>query len=106
MSKIWAWFKRNWKWIVFPVGIVGVVFCWFFWWRKPKDDSTSTTTDSAADQAIKDTVQSQDDRDKSLKELEQRHAEKLAAMSEEQKAKFDEIKQRPIEEVALWIDSL
>jgi glucose-6-phosphate dehydrogenase assembly protein OpcA len=78
------------------------------WWRgRPTgDDNTSTTTDSAADQAIKDAQEAQDAKDAALKELEEKHGEKLTAMSDEQKAEFEKVKDKPIDEVASWIDNL
>lgn len=108
MTKVWEWLKKNWKWIVFPVGVLMSVLGWFLWWRgRPKkDENTGTTTDAAADQALKDTVQAQEDKEKALKELEQKHGEKLSTMSDEQRAEFEKMKQKPIEEVAAWIDRL
>ena len=107
MLKIWEWLKKNWKWIVFPIGILLAVLGWFLWWRgQPKDDNTTTTTDAAADQALKDTVKAQEDRDQALKELEQKHNQKLASMTDAQRAEFEEMKKKPIEEVAAWIDRL
>lgn len=107
MAKVWEWVKRNWKWIVFPVGVIGAVLGWYLWWRsKPKDDNTTTTTDQAADQAIKDTNDAVDVKDQALKELEQQHGEKLATMTEEQREEFEEVKKKDIDEVASWIDNL
>lgn len=107
MTKVWEWVKKNWKWIVFPIGVIGAVLGWFLWWRgRPKDDDTTTTTDSAADQAVKDTNQAHDDKDKALKELEEKHGEKLSTMTDEQREEFEEVKKKPIDEVASWIDNL
>ena len=107
MKKAWEWVKKHWKWIVFPIGILGAVLGWFLWWRgRPQDDDTSTTTDQAADQAVKDTVQAQEDKDQALKKLEEEHGEKLSTMTEEQQAEFEEVKKKDIDEVATWIDSL
>jgi hypothetical protein len=107
MTKVWAWLKKHWKWILFPIGVLSALLGWFLWWRgRPKDDDTTTTTDAAADQAVKDTQEAQDAKDKALKELEEKHNDKLTAMSEEQKAEFEEVKKKPVDEVASWIDNL
>lgn len=107
MIKIWEWLKKNWKWVLFPIGILLSVLGWLLWWRRgKKDDTTSTTTDAAADQAVKDTAQAQEDKEKALKELEQKHGQKLAVMTDEQRKEYDRVKQKPIEEVAAWIDRL
>jgi predicted negative regulator of RcsB-dependent stress response len=107
MKKIWTWLKKNWKWVVFPIGVISAILGWFLWWRsRPKDDVDSTTTDAAADQAVKDTVEAQEEKDKALEQLEEKHGEKLAAMTEEQQAEFKKVKEKPIDEVASWIDNL
>jgi DNA anti-recombination protein RmuC len=87
--------------------VLGAVLGWFLWWRcRPKDDDTSTTTDQAADQAVKDTNAAIDAKDQALKELEQKHGEKLATMTEEQRKEFEEVKKKDVDEVATWIDNL
>jgi len=107
MVKVWEWLKKNWKWIVFPVGICLALLGWYLWWTKsPPDDVNSSTTNDAADQAIKDTNDAIDNKEKALEELEEKHGEKLAAMTDEQRAEFEEVKKKPIDEVASWIDSL
>ncbi len=107
MTKVWTWLKKYWKWIVFPIGILGAVLGWFLWWRSgPRDDVDSTTTDASADRVVKDIFQAQDVKDVELKELEKRHGEKLATMTEEQRTEFEEVKKKTIDEVASWIDAL
>ena len=107
MSKVWDWIKKYWKWIVFPVGILGAVLGWFLWWRsRPGDDVDSGTPDDAADKAVDDVIAAGEERDKAIEKLEQEHSDKLAKMSEEQKAEFEEVKKKPIDEVASWIDNL
>jgi nitrogen fixation-related uncharacterized protein len=107
MSKVWEWVKKNWKWIIFPIGVIGAVLGWYLWWTvKSKDDDTTTTTDAAADQAVKDTNTAADEKAKAVKELEEKHSEKLAAMSEEQRVEFENVKKKDIAEVAAWIDNL
>jgi CO dehydrogenase/acetyl-CoA synthase beta subunit len=107
MTKIWEWLKKNWKWVLFPVGILLSLLGWFLWWRaKLKDDVVSTTPDAVADQAVKDTVQAQEDKDKALKDLEHQHVQKLSEMTDEQCKEYNLIRKKSIEEVALWIDRL
>jgi hypothetical protein len=107
MSRVWGWFKKHWKWVVFPVGILLAVLGWFLWWRsRPGDDDTTTTTDSAADGAVKDTNDAVDNRDEAVRELEKKHSAKLEAMTEEQKSEFEDVKKKDIDEVAKWIDNL
>ena len=108
MSKIWAWAKKHWKWIVFPVGILLVVLSVLGWLMdiRKKDDPISGTTDEDANRAVDDIFKASREKEAAIVELEKRHAAKVAVMSEQQRAEYKEIKKKPIEEVASWIDKL
>ena len=108
MKIVWNWIKKYWKWIVFPIGGVLALFGWYLWWRKKpeKDDVNSVTTDEAADKALKETVEAQANKERALKELEEEHLTKLSVMNDEQRKEFEEVRKKPIEEVAAWIDAL
>ena len=108
MLAIWAWVKKHWKWIVFPIGVGGAVLGWFLWWRsRPEEDDTdSGTSDAAADEALGKVIVAGEERDAALEELEKDNLVKLAEMSEEQRAEYEKVKERPIDEVASWIDNL
>ena len=107
MILVWAWVKRHWKWIVFPVGVLGSVLGWYLWWRSdPPLKDGSGVPDGVVDKALKDVSSAAEERDLSLKQIEEDHADKLSAMSAEQKKVYEEVKKRPIEEIALWIDKL
>ena len=105
MTKVWAWLKKNWMWVLFPIGIlmvVGLVLERFF----KKDDPISTTTDKDADTAVDAVIAAGEDKDAAIAALEKRNLERLARMSKDQQKEYEEIKARPIEEVASWIDKL
>jgi len=107
MSKTWSWLKKNWMWLIAPVTIAVLVILYLMGWRpEKKDDVDSVTPDDAADQAVEDTNTAHDEREKAIKELEAEHREKLSEMTEEQLEEFEEVKKKPIDEVAAWIDSL
>ena len=106
MKKIWEWLKKNWYWLIAPVALLVLGALWLMGWRKKKDDPVSHTPDKDADQAVDDTNKAHDIKDQALKELEKSHAEKISQMSAEQKKEFEEMKKKPIDEVANWIDSL
>lgn len=103
-----AWFKRNWKWVVFPVGILLLILPVLGWLmgKDPKDDDPGTTTDAAADTAVKDIFEAQDDKEDALVTLEKENKVKLSAMTTEQNAEYERIKKSPVEDVASWIDKL
>lgn len=104
---MWAWLKKNWRWVVFPVGILTAVMGWFLWWRAPQgDDETSTTTDADANKAVRDIFKAQDVKEAAIKDLEEEHVKKISSMTDEQRAEFEEVKKKPIDEVASWIDNI
>jgi hypothetical protein len=105
MTKVWEWLKKNWKWVLFPIGIIGAVITWFFF-RKPGDDVGSVTPDDAADNAVNGVIRAQDDKEEAVAHLEQKHADKINKMSAEQRVEYETVKAKPIEEVASWIDKL
>lgn len=105
MAKIWEWLKKWWKWIVFPVGILGVVLSWFFWWHIPEDDQFSTP-DAAADDAVNAAIKAARQRRIEIEAIELKHALKLVAMSSEQKKEYKVVREKTPEEVAAWIDNI
>jgi len=106
MTKVWEWLKKWWKWLLFPVGIIGALITWIFLRQKPVDDQGSVTPDDAADNAVNGVIKAQDDKEEAVANLEAKYANKIAAMSDEQRAEFDKVKTQDITEVASWIDKL
>lgn len=108
MSKVWSWLKKHWKWVVFPIGILSAILGWLLWWggQKPKDDQASGTSDKAADKAVEDISKAQDVKERAVQELEEKHADKIEALSSDQQKEWEEIKKKPVDEVASWIDNL
>lgn len=96
------WWKKNWYWVVFPVGLV-VLFL-RFWFPRPirllpeakEDDITPVDNISA-------TVR---EKEKALAEIEGRYQDKIRALSDEQLKEWEDMKSKPIDEVAQWIDKL
>jgi len=107
MLKAWTWFKKYWKWIIFPVGILLAI-------------ATATTTvalvsqyaepprdlDEKTREALKKLRNSELVRDQKIAELEVRNHERLKEMSDEQQTELDELQDKPLEEVVTWFDNL
>lgn len=106
MTRVWEWLRKWWKWILFPVGIIGAFVTWFVLRQQPVDDSTSVTPDDAADKAVSGIIKAQDAKEEAVAHLEKRYAEKINKMSAEQRVEYETVKAKPIEEVASWIDKL
>lgn len=101
-----AWFKRNWKWIVFPVGLLLVLLVAAKWLMGIVPATPGTTTDEAADQAVDSIFDAVDNRGKALEDLEEKHEEKLRVLSNDQRKEYEEVKTQSLDEIAKWIDKL
>lgn len=107
LKKAWAWFKKYWKWIVFPVGILLAI-------------ATAATTasliaqyaepprelDEKTREALKRLRNAEVVRDQKIAELEQRKVERLKQLTEEQQKELDDLQDKPLEEVVTWFDNL
>jgi len=107
MLKAWEWMKAHWKWVLFPLGILLSILTVLGWvMGARRDDPISGTTDEEAKKTADDIFKASTEREEALVLLERQHAQKIATMSEEQRAEYKAVKAKPIEEVASWIDKL
>ena len=105
LKKVWEWLKKNWKWLIFPLWVASLIIVWlFFGGRRPL--ITGGTTDRAADDATKAKDEAMAQFRSRLDELLKKAQERLQAASKDQVSKFTELKDKPLDEVAKWIDSL
>jgi len=104
MKKVWEWIKRNWKWLIAPLWIASLVLMWLF--RGGYKPPVSGTTDQAADEAAKAKDEAVAQFRSRLDELLKKAQERLQDASKEQVDEFNGLKDKPLEEVAKWIDSL
>jgi len=104
MSKVWEWVKKNWKWLLLPFWIVSLALVWIFRGGSRTLLPVSGTTDqaSATLSAAKD--KALEDFRARLEDMARKADERLKGASKEQVEAFKELKDRPLEEVASWID--
>lgn len=108
MKKVWNWIKKWWKLVVgflLALGGIGIGVA-----IASRDTSPSTPIppdlDDEADKAL-DRVEEADQRkEEQLAELEAKNHARLVNLSEDQQREYDEVKKRPISEVAKWIDDI
>ena len=83
-----------------------MILVWVFRGGEEPLRPLSGTTDEVADKALAaQTKAARDFKDK-LDELAKKAEERLKNASEEQLKEYEEIKDKPVEEIAKWIDSL
>lgn len=106
-TRAWPWLKKNWKWVLFPVGILLAI-------------ATAITTASLINQyaepprdldektrkALKALRNAELVRDQKIAELEVRKVERLRELSAEQRVELEELQDKSLEEVAAWFDNL
>lgn len=106
MSKVWAWLKKNWKWLILPLWILSIILVWIFRGGDKPLFPVSGTTDAAADQAVAAKDKAVEEFRARLDELAKKAEERLKNASEDQIKEYEELKDKPLDEVAKWIDSL
>jgi hypothetical protein len=103
---MYYWTKRNWKWILFPVG-AAIALAGYIAGRSKKED-TPTTPDlgDAGETAVDATVAANEERDRKLEELREKNQARLEELSGEQQKELDELKNKSLEEVVAWFDKI
>lgn len=106
MTKVWTWLKKNWKWLILPLWVLSVVLVWVFRGGDKPLFPVTGTTDKAADQAVAAQQKASDEFRARLEALAKRAEERLKTASEAQVKEYETIKDKPLDEVAAWIDNL
>lgn len=100
------WFKRNWVWFLFPVGLAGLIGSYFIGRKKPVSHPVDDTLDMAVDGALYQTAKAVREREAAIDALEKKSAEKLSTLSEDQRKEYALVKEMPVSQIAEWIDKL
>lgn len=100
------WFKRNWVWLLFPIGLAGLIGSYFIGRRKPASHPADDTLDMAVDGALYQTAKAVRERDAAIDALEKQSAQKLSMLSDEQRKEYELVKEMPVSQIAEWIDKL
>lgn len=106
LLKIWGWLKMNWKWILFPVGLImsigGVLIA-----IKTREQLILPEYDSEHDQELLKTIgHAVVMKDMQLKELKRKHRLRLRKLSDDQRKELDKLNDKSTEEITKWFDNL
>lgn len=107
VAKVWGWLKRNWKWILFPVGFLvfvgGILIA-----AKSRDTDSLLPPDlgEEGEDLADEILVAVAERDRQLEELLVKHHERLEELDGDQRKELEELKKKPLEEVVLWFDNL
>lgn len=103
----WPWLKRNWKWILFPVGLLtlflgaGAAATAIREYAEPPDD-----LDEELRETLKKLRKAELEHDQKVHELEQVHKDRLRQLSGDQQKELEALQGKPLEEVVTWFDKL
>jgi len=108
LSKAWAWIKKYWKWILFPVGILVTLVSFLIGRYASKTVPPPAPPDLSkpGEEAVDAVLEAAERRDKKLQELYEKNQDRLEGLSDEQEKELEALAEKPIEEVVAWFDKL
>ena len=101
LRKVWAWVKRYWRYLLFPVGIVLGIVSMLASRREVVVTSPSEVTEAekerllAAAEAHAKKAALEKERAAKVKEIEQAYRDTLDRLTEEQKGQVEELREDP-----------
>lgn len=107
LRAVWSWLKRNWKWVVFPIGLLSFIMAVVTGasalkrYADPPPDLDETTRE-----ALKKLRSAELERNRKVAELEVEHKERLRQLSGDQQTELEELQDQPLEEVVEWFNQL
>jgi len=102
---VYYWTKRNWKWILFPIG-AAVALAGYIAGRSKKVVLDVPDLGDAGETAIDATVAAGEERDRKLEELREKNQARLENLSDEQQKELEGLKDKSLEEVVTWFDKI
>jgi hypothetical protein len=104
LGKAWAWWKKWWKWVLFPIGLLSFLVVG----RKVAEEwrPEYVPPPPAADKTVVEVRNALIERDVKLDELKEQHAARLKELSRRQQKELEELEAKPLEEVVQWFDKL
>ncbi len=108
MKRVWEWLKKYWKWLLFPIGIIGALIA-FVAGRNSKPvpvPDPGPDTNDAALIALHEAENANKRRDELLRKLEAENQARLQQLTADQQKEFEKLKDAPIDEVVSWFDGL
>jgi len=108
LAKVWGWLKRNWKWILFPVGLLMFIGGILIAIASGNEDDDPPPPDfgKEGEELAKEIAEAAAERDRRLEELRAKNQQRLEQLDLDQQKELEELKDKPLEEVVTWFDNL
>lgn len=104
-DKFWPWWQANWKWVVFPVGLAGLLAAAIGGSRSSGLPGVDwNKLNDAAKERDRAIVEADRVRDEKLLELAEKNKERLDNLSADQERELEDLADKPIEDVVSWFD--
>lgn len=97
--KAWPWLVANWKWLLFPIGII--VFILGYSVRKrpevlaPELLEHAKETSKIEKRTAGQIVEAKEERDRKIKEIEKEHANTVAKLTRKQRDELEGLREDP-----------
>lgn len=97
LGKVWSWVKKNWKWLLLPIGVVIFIIGRITAKRNfkvvnPELHEADKKKREAQEQADREAQEATKERDEKVSELKKEHAETIKKLTDEQKKRAEELK--------------
>jgi hypothetical protein len=106
LKRVWGWIRRYWKWVLFPIGILGAIGAFVLGRVSgPRPDPNLAPLPDGND--VLDRVkEAEKARDEALEALKEKNKARLQELTEDQREELRGLDKKPIEEVTAWFDAL
>jgi hypothetical protein len=106
MNLIWQWIKQNpWRFLTFLVGAISGSIAWILWPKgfvvyKPEVKPADPTVAAEKEKELAE------EREEKILELEKQYKDQLAKATDAQLIDYEKMKEKPLEEIAQWLNKL
>jgi hypothetical protein len=102
LHKIWAWLKKYWKWLLFPVGLIIGILTMIGRRKKitvtsPEVTEAEEARKKADEEARKRLQELEEDRREKIENIEKEHADTIRELTEDQRSRLEELREDPDE---------
>jgi hypothetical protein len=101
LHRVWAWLKKYWKYLLFPVGLILGAIAMFSGRREvgdvvaPGEVETEDERTKASDEAKAKAAAAAESKRKALEDIEREHFETLEKLTKDQRAQVKELREDP-----------
>ena len=104
--KAWQWWKRYWKWVLFPIGILVAVVTIATLVTERQNAVIPGDLDEETQEALRRLRTAEIHRNRQIEQLERQKLEQLKQLNEDQVKELEQLQKADTEEVVEWFNRL